>query len=280
MNPDRRISDLISHRDRNTLAPVTIMKDLDLNINRDTHLHEFIAVQRHGLQEGINFQNRARWVSSSAVFQDWINSSNSAVLFIQGRGSFQRTSPLSFLVSLLCDNLRDQPGVLVVPFFCGRRSADPGETGPMAMARAFFVQMLALYDATHPENASESPMMNFLEAQHIMRMKEYSIEAYLTAIRELILKLRQHLKAVFVLIDGIDFFDGEWNDEVLEFIDGIGKVVSKARKRVGGPVKVLLTASPSRSRCFTARSQTGILLDVPEDMSGERNGLEKLSHKV
>jgi hypothetical protein len=285
-NPDRRISDLESLRDRNILAPADIMKDLDLDIDRDTHLHDVVAVQRHGLQDGIRFQNRARWVSNSGVFKEWINSGKSALLFIQGRGSFQRTSPLSFLVSLLYDNIQQQSGTLVLPFFCGRRPEDSEVSGPMAMARAFFAQLLALYETTHVEDTEKHPLMTFLEAQYIMRMKEKedSLDAYITAIIQLIFELRPTSKAIFVLIDGVDFLDSDWTDEILEFIHRLDIMVRKARKRtragaIGGPVKVLLTAS-TRSRCSTVATKTGILLDVPEDMSGEKNGFEKFVHKV
>jgi len=260
------------------------MRDLDLDIDRDTHLSDVVAVQRHGLQNDISFQNRARWVSTSTGFQTWISSRESASLIVQGRSSFQRTSPLSFLVSLLCENLQNQPGAVVLPFFCGRRSTIAGVSGPMAIARAFFVQLLSLYQSSQSENTNERRLMGFLEAQYVMRMEQDSLEAYITAISQLTNELRRDSKAVFILVDGADFFDSEWKDDMVEFILALEKVVRKARKRtragaVGGPVKVLLTAS-TRSRCFMVATKTSILLDVPEDVSGERNSFEKFLHMV
>jgi hypothetical protein len=254
-------------------------------MERDTHLSDILVVQRYGLQDSISFRNRASWVSQTSEFQDWINSNESALLFVQGHNSsFERTSPLSFLVSLLCDNLQDQPGALVLPFFCGRETAKPRVSGPMTMTRAFFVQMLASYDLAHVKDTNERPLMSFLEAQHIMRMKEDNLDAYIVALGQLILELRQESKAIFILVDGIDFFDTKWKDEVLKFIRGLNKVIRKAGKRacagaVGGPVKVLLTAS-TQSRCFTTATKSAVVLEVPEDITGEENSFEKFTRSA
>jgi hypothetical protein len=109
----------------------------------------------------------------------------------------------------------------------------------------------------YTEDTNERPFMSFMEAQHIMRLKEDCLDAYIAALGELILELRRESQAIFVLVDGLDFFDSEWNDEVLQFIRGLNKVIKKARKQacageVGGPVKVLLTTS-TQSRCLRWR---------------------------
>jgi len=207
------------------------MQDLDLDIDRDTHLSDVVAVQRHGLQNDISFQNRARWVSTSIGFQIWISSREGASLIVQGRSSFQRTSPLSFLISLLCENLQNQPGASVLPFFCGRRSAIADVSGPMVIAIAFLVQLLASHESPQAENTNERRLMEFLEAQYVMHMKQDSLEAYTTAISQLIHQLRRDSKAVFILVDGVDFFYSEWKDDMVEFILALEKVVRKARKR-------------------------------------------------
>jgi hypothetical protein len=131
----------------------------------------------------------------------------------------------------------------------------------------------------YTEDTNERPFMSFMEAQHVMRLKEDYLDAYIAALGELILELRRESQAIFVLVDGVDFFDSEWNDEVLRFIRGLYKVIKKARKQacageVGGPVKVLLTTS-TQSRCFTMATKSAVVLEVPEGITGERNSFEK-----
>lgn len=244
------------------------MSLLNLDLIRDTHISKIAAVQGHGLHRGTEFRDRAHWASRASQVQTWCKSDRSELLFIQGKESSESTSPLSYLVSQIHEDLQDQKDTLVLSFFCGRDTisqTNPDTTGPMDLVRAMLAQILALRKtADIIDGKGRSPSSLLLNDQ-IMGMKDGNLSAYMAVISALVLELQVHLKAIFILVDGIDFFHSDWEDEVQEVIQGLSRVAFQRRGLIGGPLKVLFTAS-TPSHCFEPSTRIPVVLEMPKDI--------------
>jgi hypothetical protein len=273
---ERRISELEERVAKTAITPEHLMEELQLNRSKHTHVAEVSMVVKDGLNSPARFQNRAGWVGSTTEFRDWLGGSDkSRMLCIQGYGEFEKTSPLSFLISLLYEKLANTPRTMVLPFFCGRSRVS---SGPAIMLRAFFVQLLASCDAHGHTDGNALPPLSFLGRDDIANMKELCFETYTNVVTHLLRDLRKKNKAIFILIDAVEFYDEEWEDEMNAFLKSIRKLVRSFNKpderTSGGVLRVLVTAS-TWSRRFSSPKKSLVVLDVPEHLDGSMDGFER-----
>jgi hypothetical protein len=263
---------------KTAITPAHLMKELKLNPAKHTHVSEVPMVLKHGLNSSTKFMNRAGWAANTTEFRDWLGGTDkSQMLCIQGHGGFETTSPLSFLISLVYEKLEQAPGTLVLPFFCGRSTVS---SGPAIMARALFVQVLALCDANGYTGERGRPLLSFLGHDEKAQMKELDTEAYTGALAHLLRDLRKQYSAMFLLIDAVEFYDSEWEDEMDDFVKSMRKLVKSFNKpddgTSGGVLRVLLTAS-SWSNRFLSPPKSLVVLDVPEYVDGSLDGFERFT---
>ena len=102
---DGEIQDLKARLVQHTYTPESLAKLLDLKLESTEDIADIAAAHRLGVSESLEFQSRSRWVAQDPEFQDWVSSSRSKVLSIQGHAEMDKLSPLSFLVSLLHEQL-------------------------------------------------------------------------------------------------------------------------------------------------------------------------------
>jgi len=253
------------------------MKELDLDRSEHTHVPEVSMVLKDGLNSPANYQHRAGWVGNTAEFQNWLGGRDeSQILCIQGHGEFEKTSPLSFLIALLHEKLENTPRTLVLPFFCGLSRV---RSGPAIMLRAFFIQLLAACDAHGSTDEKGLPLLSFLGHDDVANMEDLCFETYTKAVVRLLRELRKEYKAIFILIDAVDFYDSDREDEMDDFMKNMRKLVRSFNKVAdgtsGGVLRVLVTASTWTKR-FTAPKKSMVLLDVPEHLDGSMDGFERI----
>jgi hypothetical protein len=255
----------------------------DFNLSRHDDMKLILSF---GLDESISFQSRSRWISNTSEFSEWMKSSDAKALFVEGHGGFEKMSPLSFFITLLYESLLKVPDTLVLSFFCGlntKNNRDTAMTGPMIMAKALFAQLLAQDGLESSNEADDDPPLSLLSMELVSRMCKNSHEAYMPALSQLLLKLGERYKAIFVMVDAVDFYDHEWKDELREFIrtmKGLTRGFNKQRKKRGGvgTFKLLVTAS-SRTTCFPSPRKSVAVVEVPEELDEEEESFEQFEQE-
>jgi hypothetical protein len=110
-------------------------------------------------------------------------------------------------------------------------------------------------------------------------LRKGSFRTYLNVIETLLVRIRGHYDAVFLLVDGIDFYD-RWDDEMKRLIKRSMRLIkdftvkSKGGTAVG-TLKVLLTAA-SHSSCLASAGAWMNVIDMPEDIESNGDGFEAL----
>jgi hypothetical protein len=275
---EQKILELEEQVAKTAITPEYLMKELGLNQVKHTHVPEVPMVLKHGLNSSTEFQNRAGWVGNTTEFRNWLGGpGESQMLVIQGHGEFEKTSPLSFLISLVHEKLGKAPRTLVLPFFCGRSTVS---FGPAHMVRALFVQLLALCDTHRYTGERGRPLLSFLGLDDMARMKDLCYDTYAKAVIRLLQGMRKAYSAIFILIDAVEFYDSEWEDEMDDFVKSMRKLIKWFNKPENGAsgsvLRVLVTAS-SWSKRFSSPPRSLAVLDAPEHIDGSLDGFERFT---
>jgi len=254
------------------------MRELRLKPKKHTHVQETSVVLKDGLNSSAKFQERAGWVGSNSRFQAWLGGKkDSQMLCVQGRGDFDRTSPLSFLTSFLYERLVTEPRTLVLPFFCGRSKVGDGLA---TMLRALVVQLLDVCKTHGYTGERGRPILSFLRHEERAQMKQNDCATYTKVLAQLLRELRKEYSAIFILIDGIDFYDSRFGEEIDDFVKSMRKLVKLFNKSddeaLGGVLRVLLTTA-TWSRRFNSPAKPLAVIDVPENTEGSMDGFERFT---
>ena len=206
------------------------MKELNLEPDKHTHTSEVPMVLKHGqdVYSPTNFRIRAEWVDKTSKFQDWLGGPDeSRILCIQGHGIIETTSPMSLLISLLYVKLEQAPRTLVLPFFCGISKAS---YGPKSMLRALLAQLLDLCNTHGYTGKGGLPILSFLGHEERAQLKEQDCLTYTGVLALLLQELRKEYSAIFILIDGVDFYDSEFEEDIDDFVEGMRQLVERLNK--------------------------------------------------
>jgi hypothetical protein len=283
MRLDREIRKLKSRLEQTSFTAADLTTFLKIGDIKSGHREDIKSVLSFGLDESISFQSRSRWISNASKFSEWMKSSDSKALFIEGHGEFERITPLSFFITLLHETLVKVPDTLVLTFFCGLNSKsyrDTGISGPTNMTKVLFAQLLALEGLDSGEEVDGDPPLSCLGVKVISRMCKNSHIAYMLALSQLLLKLGERYKAIFIMVDAVDFYDNDWKDEMLNFtamVKELTRDFNKQRKKRGyiGALKTLVTAS-SRTTCFPSPGKSVAVIEIPEELDEEQDSYEQL----
>ena len=140
------------------------------------------------------------------------------------------------------------------------------------MAKTLLAQILSITTIDWDEGNSGLPMLS-LRPQLVEKLKRNSFPAYLELICQLISALRRHHSAIFVMIDGIDYYDNTtWRKQVRRILRKLsGLALGPVKGDDAGAVKLLLTAGTHLSS--QPKSEDGIVvLDVPDEIDGDLEG--------
>jgi hypothetical protein len=253
------------------------MASLEIDLTQAEHNKDLRAVLTFGLDESLTFQGRSGYIGKADEFRDWMSSNCSAAIFIQGHGDFEKMTPASYFITLLRESIQKLPDTLALSFFCGLHT-DGEISGPAIMAKTIFGQALALNARDDSEDANGNPLLSFLGLQDVQNMQADDYDTYLSGIAQLLRNIRRRYSAIFILVDSVDFYDDEYEEEILQFISKIKKLIKVFNKRQkqenGGVLKLLMTAS-SQSSCFSPSSRSSVIMHMPEEIDGDEDKFEE-----
>ncbi|KAH4016382.1 hypothetical protein HBI81_195060 [Parastagonospora nodorum] len=273
-NGTRRLAHL---RRRTSKTPKALIESLELDVTQSEHIEDLRMVLTVGLDESLGFQGRSRYICKADEFRDWMSSGRSAALFIQGHGDFEKMTPASYFITLLRESIQKIPNTLTLTFFCGLHTNDE-TSGPSIMAKTIFGQALAVNASDDNKDANGNPLLSFLGVQDVQNMQADDYDTYLSGLAQLLRNIRRRYSAIFILIDSVDFYDDEYEEEILQFISKIKRLIKVFNKRQkqenGGVLKLLMTAS-SQSSCFSPSSRSSLIMHMPEEIDGDEDKFEE-----
>ncbi|KAK7963557.1 hypothetical protein PG988_010531 [Apiospora saccharicola] len=212
-----------------------------LNVVPQSWTDDLAFVLRQASRMDTDSKARARWLMKTRHFQDWFKAPHSALLLAVGAVRLEKVSPMSVLTSSIALNLLELPSTVVLHFFCGKHmdtDADDNLSGPLGMLRCLIAQLVLAYETPLPNLNSMGP------PEFVRDCYSRTLEALCEVFRRLVEQISQGV-TIFVLVDGVSWYEqGGWAAE-LEFIVGLLKVLSRQDSL---PVFKVLLTSPSRTK--------------------------------
>lgn len=275
MMADAIIAKLRSRMNDISYTPISLAEVLRLELSDTGQQSDIDEVFSKGSKETPHFQDRSRWVAESQEFLRWIDSNKSEIIAIEAHGELESVSANSFLVALLLPKLVESNNVLVLPFFCGlhtgSRFQDSGEpSGPLLMARALLTQILDVSD----NNDNDGLPLLSLKPEQMKKLRGGSFSAYVRLISFLIGHLSERFAAIFIIVDGLDYYDLHWEKEARYLVKSLCRLAA-----AGGPgvLKIMLTAATHFGGAWKREGKGIVSLDIPDEMDGESEIFEELS---
>ncbi|KAF2733938.1 hypothetical protein EJ04DRAFT_553012 [Polyplosphaeria fusca] len=280
---EKLIAELKSRVNQTSYMPKDLAKLLELDLPSDGHRDDVESVHTTGLNETLEFQQRARWIAEHERFQqflNWLSSDESSLLLAQGNTERAPLSPMSFLTSLLFQKLEEGRNVLVLPFFCGihrgSRFHDSDElSGPLIWARALLAQMLSLKKIDWSEGNDGLAYLSLTPGE-AKKLANGSFSTYLKLICNLLTIFKRRFNAIFVLIDGLDWYDLTWEKEIKRMVRSFLRLV-EGDDVTGtvGVLKVFLTTG-SHANEWPKPNDNATVIDMPDEIDGEGDSFDIL----
>ncbi|KAJ9604441.1 hypothetical protein H2200_011277 [Cladophialophora chaetospira] len=212
--------------------------------------------------------DRVKWMmTSSNKIREWLMSSRSRVLLINGNSSaIESVSPTTFLASRLLTTLERMRSVISIYYFCSLHtpSSREHESNGTGMLRCLLVQLL---EAGKPWNLS------FLSEDDLDNLDGADLEALRNLVHNLIKRLPEKT-VLFCVIDAVNFYErDDTRDDFLAVIDQLVFEVERSRKIT---IKVLFTCH-LRSVFVREYVDDEDVLLVPERVDGDGQGWSKFT---
>ncbi|KAJ4359541.1 uncharacterized protein N0V89_000096 [Didymosphaeria variabile] len=263
-------------------TPDSLAETLQLDLDTSESTSDILSSHGIGIAGSLAFQSRSQWAANHEYFKAWMLSDDSQALCIQGHGDMEKISPLSYLISLLHQRQSKLKKNLVLTFFCGIHAVSPFDketSGPLVLAKSILTQLLALPDIDWDHGQGGSSVLSDLQQKDISKSQQDSFRAYLRVIGALLKALGGLHQAIFVLIDGYEYYDRRWESKMTHLIDIMTETVESFNKsREGGQVctlKVLFTAA-TYSRSLAPENVSMVTINMPKDIETDRDGFQSL----
>lgn len=209
-----------------------------------------------------NQQERTKALVGNHKVKDWLLTSGSRFLVVDGKSSDDRVSPMSFACSMVLTSLAPFQSAMPVSFFCGLHTSIKGpQSGPRIMLRSIITQFL--------ENNQEFDLQfwNNISPAEKNKLRAGDMETLCKLFTKLIKLLPANL-VVFCIIVGISYYEGgAQRPELNQFVKTLVNITSD--DTIEASFKILLT-SPASSRFvrprFTNREQYLSLPEIIEHM--------------
>ncbi|PKK48346.1 hypothetical protein CI102_6889 [Trichoderma harzianum] len=217
-----------------------------------------------GLSMGTEAQNRVEWLLTNKNIAHWFTSTGSQTILVNGHGSLERITPMSFFCAMLAQSL-NSTGSIILSHFCGLQMHDTGsknsrEQKTSGLLRSLLIQLLAQW---------KFPNISCLEHDFMEKLKRTSPNWSSRRQRHLFQYLVAALPQatpIFIIIDGTNYYEvADLRDDIKEVVKEINKFLSS--ESVGAMVKILIT-SPTRSFNLTQYFETNEIINVPKDIDG------------
>jgi hypothetical protein len=193
--------------------PVITVDQLEqlLQVNVDFASRDAERSLREGNQLRTIDQQRAAWLMSNPKFQSWFKSGLSDMLVIDGMGEITPVSPMSYFCSLMSQELRQIINAVPLSFFCGLHRGGDYMSDATAIMRSLITQLLA--NPFLRQNIN----LNFMSFDAILGVQQFRLDFLCELFRRIIGSLTIST-AIFVIIDGISWFETELRLGELSFV--------------------------------------------------------------
>ncbi|KKP04180.1 hypothetical protein THAR02_03698 [Trichoderma harzianum] len=216
-----------------------------------------------GLSMGTEAQNRVEWLLTNKNVAHWFTSTGSQTILVNGHGSLERITPMSFFCAMLAQSLNSTGSIIILSHFCGlqmldRDSQDLKEQKMSGLLRSLLIQLLAQW---------KFPNITCLEHDFIEKLRRtspnWSSRRHRHLFRYLVAALPQ-ATPIFIIVDGTNYYEvADLRDDIKEVVKEVNELLSS--ESVGAMVKILIT-SPTRSFNLTQYFETNEIINVPEDL--------------
>ena len=215
-----------------------------------------------GLSIGLSNQDRVKWMIQSRRLQDWLNSSESCTLLLNGNGDATDTfSPTTFLAAKLLDGLTHIEPIISLRYFCSlHMSSREGSKEDATSLLKSLISQLLLLDTPYE--------LNFISKADLEKIEHDDFPTLCSLFRKLI----QHLPSptfLFWIIDGINFY--ERSERRRDFLDVVKLLLERVQESKEIVIKLLLTCHGKSSYVKNLVGKEDILT-VPTVVDGSRQG--------
>jgi hypothetical protein len=222
--------------------------------------HDLTFMLRQSQSIDIQAQSKGRWLFRSPRFQNWLCSSGSDMLSVEGNSEqygMSRCSPMTLMSTVLIQGLAKQDGTQVLHFFCGAHNTDNDDLGgPLGLIKSLIVQLLAMNDFDFGFIGSRQ-WSEYLEKQDLLTL--------CNLFRGLVAQLPWLI--LFCVIDGISLFEREQWQSQIEFITW--KLKEVAVDPTTSVVFKLLVTSPGICRFIKDVMTAEDRIRIPRDAVGD-----------
>ncbi|KAL9094034.1 MAG: hypothetical protein Q9165_003704 [Trypethelium subeluteriae] len=274
---DRQIDTLKKQIGEISWTPESLADTLDLALDCNDHISDGNEVRNFGLNEEPQFQTRSKWIAETSEFRNWVDSYDSSIIYIQGNGELEPISPTSFLSVLLEAKLLESDKVLVLQFFCGLHSGGQLQdsddlSAPLTMIRALLAQVLSLDGIDWAQDAGGYPYLS-LNPADITRLHKLSFSTHLKVIGSILNRLQVYHKAIFIIIDGLDWYDMTWGAEIKLLTKSLLRMVNS--EQATGVLKVFLSAA-THLNYVPMTDKRFVSVEIPEEIFDEGDSFEEI----
>ncbi|KAJ4291996.1 hypothetical protein N0V90_009895 [Kalmusia sp. IMI 367209] len=269
-----RIEDLERQLQKKSFRASTLAHRLHISLSSQGHITDLEISLAAGITQSTRFQAKSKYITETEEFREWFTAEEGGMLCVNGNSEQDSLSPTAFLTSLIVQNMKPKSEeILVLSFFCGLHTTvfEQGEHrigGPTLLLRTIITQILSLDDIDAKQ------YLSFLGEDEVQAMESMQTKPYLETLGELLANLLQDYKGIFIIIDGIEFYDKEeYKGRLKRMIKFLAKLTTETSS-TNGTLKVLIMAS-SHSSLFR-RSSGFDALEIPEEIECDGEGYESL----
>ena len=208
-------------------------------------------------------QDRAVWTMKSSLLRNWLLSTTSSALLINGSAPLTRAkSPITFVCARLIDSLQLNETFLVLHFFCGQHlsaATDPNADA-FGMMNSLLAQLLILYPDFE------------ISHQDLTDVQSGTMDSVLALFEKLVAQLPATV-FVFVIVDGISLYEDI--ARLAETRTVMERLMRLVRDEGMGSVFKLMATSPTRIRSLPEGVEDHEVLSVPREVP-QQSGLSVL----
>ncbi|KAL2856502.1 hypothetical protein BJY01DRAFT_179455 [Aspergillus pseudoustus] len=211
-----------------------------LNVDHMTPVRDVECVLRHCGGVSQADQGQAQQLLQSTQFSAWFWPLASDILFVNGNFDHSsRTSPLSYLCAQLALTLSEDPGCIVLQFFCGQHESETDPLrGPQGLLRSITSQLL------YSGYAFSRAFINTRTYSEAIRA--HSVEDLCITFRRLVSQLPLNQKVLCVVENISRFEREEWYHDLGFVVEMLYRITQDDSFKPS--LKVLFTGATARSR--------------------------------
>ncbi|KAE8452652.1 hypothetical protein EG329_013911 [Mollisiaceae sp. DMI_Dod_QoI] len=176
-------------------------------------------------------QDRAVWVMKSSKLRDWLTTTSSSALLINGNcASTTARSPISSFCARLIESLQENRSFKLLQYFCGEHisSATDKNASPMAIMNSLLGQLLLQYPDFEITN------------DDLVQISQNTVDSLASLFAKLVAQLPP-TAMLFCIIDGISLYEDPARLENTKMI--MCELAGLLKAQVGPVFKLMLTSA-------------------------------------